>query len=270
MSYSVTNGYAPRDYETILNETVGRYNEVFGTSYTIGNFKGTNSWRFLYPIIQELMTLENNIALLSAKMQDYIRTQNEDLEQPHSTIDGFLELLERETGLKGSIKPNEEADAGHLFLCVDVDSTRADYATIKQKILQLEADNLAAGLVFEGNQTGTITAINGQQFNYGYSLPSTTALKVKVKITVSENTSLFVPTTQKEKEHFQANFAERYRLGYDFEPQLYLSVCDCPYASEVEVSYSTDGGVKYETAVLNGTYDEKFTIANNDLEVEIV
>ena len=75
---------------------------------------------------------------------------------------------------------------------------------------------------------------------------------------------------QKEKEHFQANFAARYRVGYDFEPQLSLSVCDCPYASAVEVSYSTDGGVKYETAVLKGTSDEKFTIAHHDLAVEIV
>ena len=77
MTYTVTNGYSPRDYETILAQCVQIVNEQFGTSYTSQSFTGTNLWKFLYATIQGLMTVENNIAELGVKLQDYIRTQNE-------------------------------------------------------------------------------------------------------------------------------------------------------------------------------------------------
>lgn len=270
MTYNVTNGYSPRDYETILAQCVQIVNEQFGTSYTSQSFTGTNLWKFLYATIQGLMTVENNIAELGVKLQDYIRTQNEELIIPTSSENGFTALLEREMGLIASFKPTESSsDAGQIHLAIDIDNTAEDYAEKKQQIFNLMAEHLGAGLFYNGTEQGTVTELNGQSFNYAFDLPTETNLKVKIQVRVSENTNLFVETTNKIKEKFLANFAKFYRLGYDFEPQIFL--CrdrDLPFASEIKISYMTNG--KYKTDVLEAMYDEKFTISPDDVEVEVI
>lgn len=269
MSYSVLNGYAPRSYDDILLTTVNAINEEFGTNYTTQSFAGTNIWKVLYAAIQEIMTTENNISLLGEKMKQFISVQNEELYAPTSTIDGFTDLLKRELSLVGSIKPNEAADAGNLYLCVDVDNTLDDYATIKQEILDLMHVHLVGGLVYHGTETGTVTGTNGQSYSYGYSLPTPVSLMVKVTIDVSDNTLLKIPTTNEVKALFLKNFAERYRLGFDFEPQNYLCRDDVPFAGSILIEYSQDSGVTWDTDVLDLDFDEKVTLAEEDVEVEI-
>lgn len=130
---------------------------------------------------------------------------------------------------------------------------------------------MGAGLFYNGTETGQVTASNGQVFNYAFDLPTETALKVKIQVRVSENTTLFVETPNEVKNKFLANFAKFYRLGYDFEPQIFL--CrdrDLPFASEINVTYSTDGGTTYSSDVLEAMYDEKFTISPDDVEVEVI
>lgn len=269
MTYTVTNGYAPRDYETILTECVQVVNEQFGTSYTSQSFTGTNLWKYLYATIQGLMTVENNIAELGVKLQDYIRTQNESLIIPTSSENGFTALLEREMGLIASFKPTESSsDAGQIHLAVDIDNTAQDYADKKQKIFNLMAEHLGAGLFYNGAEKGTVTELNGQSFNYAFDLPTETQLKVKIKVKISGNTNLFIETTNKIKEKFIENFKKTYRLGYDFEPQVYLCKDDLPFASEIKISYMTNG--EYKTDVLEAMYDEKFTISPDDVEVEVI
>lgn len=269
MSYSVLNGYAPRSYDDILLTTVNAVNEEFGTNYTTQSFAGTNLWKVLYSAIQEIMTTENNISLLGEKMKQFISVQNEELYAPTSTIDGFTDLLKRELSLVGSIKPNEAADAGNIYLCVDVDNTLDDYATIKQEILELMHRHLVGGLVYHGTETGTVTGTNGQSYSYGYSLPTTVSLMVKITIDVSDNTLLKIPTTNEVKALFLKNFAERYRLGFDFEPQNYLCRDDVPFAGSILIEYSQDSGITWDADVLDLDFDEKVTLAEEDVEVEI-
>ena len=269
MTYTLTNGYSPRDYETILTECVQVVNEQFGTRYTSQSFTGTNLWKFLYATIQGLMTVENNIAELGAKLQDYIRTQNEELIIPTSSENGFTALLEREMGLIASFKPTESsADAGQIYLAIDIDSTAEGYAEKKQQIFNLMAEHLGAGLFYNGTEQGTVTELNGQSFNYAFDLPTETNLKVKIQVRVSENTNLFIETTNKIKEKFLANFAKAYRLGYDFEPQAYLCKDDLPFASEIKIIYQSNGS--YSGEVLNLAYDEKIIITKNNVEVEVI
>lgn len=271
MSYTVTNGYSPRNYETILNECVQVVNEQFGTSYTNQSFTGTNLWKYLYATIQGLMTVENNIAELGVKLQDYIRTQNEELIIPTSSENGFTALLKKEMGLIASFKPTESStDAGQIYLAIDIDRTAEGYAEKKQQIFNLMAEHLGAGLFYNGTEQGTVTELNGQPFNYAFDLPTEKSLKVKIQVRISENTNLFVETTNKIKEKFLANFAKEYRLGYDFEPQAYLCKDDLPFASEIKITYSTNGGSTYSGEVLNSAYDEKIIITENNVEVEVI
>lgn len=272
MSYSVTNGYSPRDYETILTQCVGIVNQEFGTNYTTQSFVGTNLWKFLYTTIQGLMTVENNIAELGVKLQDYIRTQNEALIIPRSSADGIMQLIQDSFGLVSSIKPIEQStDAGQIYLAVDVDSTADNYATTKENILNALHQNMGAGLYYHGTETGSITASNGQQFTYAYELPTEQALKINIQVKISENSTLLVETPTAIKNKFLANFAELYRLGFDFEPQSFLCIDrDCPFASQITITYSTDGGSTYSSGVLQSTYKTKYTIAESDVEVEVI
>lgn len=272
MTYTVTNGYSPRSYETILNECVQIVNQEFGTSYTSQSFTGTNLWKYLYATIQGLMTVENNIAELGVKLQDFIRTQNESLIIPRSSYDGIMQIIKDELGLVSSIKRiEEETEAGQIFLAIDINNTSDDYADRKAQIFKILHENMGAGLFYNGTETGQVTASNGQVFNYAFDLPAETPLKVKIKVRVSENSTLFVETPIEVKNKFLANFAKFYRLGYDFEPQIFL--CrdrDLPFASEINISYSTDDGTEYKTGILEAMYDEKFTIAPDDVEVEVI
>ena len=272
MSYTITNGYSPRDYETILAECVEIVNQEFNTNYTTQSFVGTNLWKFLYTTIQGLMTVENNIAELGVKLQDYIRTQNEELIIPRSSPDGIMQIIKDELGLVSSIKPVDlAANAGLIYLAVDVDNQSEDYADRKQQIFNLLHENMGAGLFYQGTETGSVTASNGQSFNYAFELPDNIPLKVNIEIRVSDNTTLFIETPAKIKEKFMANFAELYKLGYDFEPQIFL--CrdrDLPFASEIEISYSEDGGLNYTTDIRQCAYNEKITIDPADIEVEVL
>lgn len=270
MSFSVINGYSPRSYEQILSECVEVVNTEFGTSYTSESFVGTNLWKFLYATIQGLMTAENNIAELGVKLQDYIRTQNEELIMPTSSPEGFMQRLEEEMGLISSVKPTEEADAGYVYLAVDVDNGSEDYESIKQGIFERMAKYLGAGTFFDGTEKGQVTALNGQAFNYAFHLPTITDLKVKIVVSVSENTLAYIETPNQIKEKFIKNFNKKYRLGYNFEPQIYLCSDDLPFASEIKVTYSTDGGSSYKNTILNAMYDEKIVINPDNIEVEVL
>ena len=272
MSFLVTNGYSPRSYETILADCVEVVNQEFGTSYTSQTFVGTNLWKYLYATIQGMMTIENNISELGVKLQDYIRTQNEELIIHRSSVDGIMQAIKDELNLISSIKPVESsADAGEIYLAVDIDNEGADYANKKQKILNVMHKYLTAGLHYNGTETGTVTATNGQVFNYAYELPTEQALKIKIQVRVSENNNIFVETTNNIKEKFLENFSNLYRLGFDFEPQQYLNISrDLPFASEITTQYSTNGGSSWATEVLESDYKTKLTIADADVKVEVV
>lgn len=272
MSFSVVNGYSPRSYETILADCVAVVNQEFGTSYTSQTFVGTNLWKYLYATIQGMMTIENNISELGVKLQDYIRTQNEELIIHRSSVDGFMQVMEDELNIISSLKPCEsDADAGEIYLAVDIDSEGADYADKKQQIFNLMHKYLTAGLHYNGTETGTVTATNGQVFNYAYELKSEKALKIKIQVRVSENNNLFVETTNNIKEKFLENFSNLYRLGFDFEPQQYLNISrDLPFASEIKIQYSTNSGSSWATEVLESDYKTKFIIDDASVEVEVV
>lgn len=270
MSFSVVNGYTPRSYENILDECINVVNEQFNTSYTRETFVGTNMWKFLYAGIQQIMVAENSTAQLVDKIKDYIRTQNEELIKPTSSPDGFMERMEEELGLISSIKPTEESDAGYVYMAVDVDTSDESYPQVKQSIFNLMAKYLGVGLFYEGGESGTVTARNGQAFNYAYDLPSKTNLKVKIVITVSDNTLSYIETPSIIKEKFLNNFNKKYRLGYNFEPQIYLNSNDLPFASDIKITYSTDGGSSYKNTVLKAMYDEKIIVTEDNIEVEVI
>jgi hypothetical protein len=162
MPFDLTNGYQPRTFDEILETMVDSVNDMFGTTYDVESIVGTEFYKFFYAGIQEVMKSESYIAEITAKMTDYIRTANENIALPKSTIDGFINGLFADLGLKSTIKPiTDESEAGNLFLCVDADdgenATGNVTITNFAHLTDSGNDTIKVGATTFTAQTGSVT-----------------------------------------------------------------------------------------------------------------
>ncbi len=133
MAFDLLNGYQPRTFAEILQAFTDEVNAQFGTAYDTTTIVGTEFYKFFYAGAQLVMQSEAQTAEITAKMTDYIRTANENINLPKSTIDGFTQgllapIADGGLELVSTIKNiTNSAEAGYLFLCVDVDD--GDHAT---------------------------------------------------------------------------------------------------------------------------------------------
>ena len=269
MSFDIENGYSPRTFEDILAEYTTAINNRFGTSYTPESIVGTDWYKYAYSNIQIVMNVENRIAEISTKIQDYITYINDSIKLPKSSPDGLMQALQNDLGVISSIRPvDNESDAGHLLLACDVDTSAEDYADLKQRIFDKIGECCTTGLYFPNTQTerGTFTAINGQDFPAAYALPVLKEFYVKITVTVSRNTKLFIPIELQVVNLFTEKFNAAYRFGYDFEPDIYLCQDDLPWASEIKVEYSTDN-TDWQTEVYKAAYNEKIVLKQVSAEI---
>jgi hypothetical protein len=381
MAFDLTNGYQPRTFEEILQAMTDEVNTQFGTTYDTTTIIGTEFYKFFYGGVQLVMQSESYTAEITARMTDYIRTANENINLPKSTIDGFTQGLLRELELNSTIKDiTDPAEAGYLFLVVDADdgdhatgnatitnyanlvsgtddsitvggvvftaqtgaatlgtatfqaatsnnataaslalqinshattsplvkataigavvnlrtiqggtagnsitlaytdndtnigatvsgatlsggTTNADYATTKQAIIDRMHNWLSAALYYTGSETGTKTAINGQSFTYKYALPTPVDILVRITATTSANAKTPILNENQIRDIFDANFAELYRIGLDFEPEKYLEIArDLPFASNILLEYSEDAGATWDDQPRAMAYNEKIII----------
>jgi len=262
MAWNLTNGYQPRTFAEILQAFTDEVNAQFGTTYDTTTIVGTEFYKFFYAGAQLVMQSEAQTAEISAKMIDYIRTANENINLPKSTIDGFTQGLLDELELNSTIKDiTTSGEAGYMFLVVDVDDGAVDYATTKQAIIDRMALWLTAGLFYNGTEIGTKTALNGQTFTYKYALPTAVDVLVRITVTVSANAKTPILNENQIRDIFDANFASLYRLGLNFEPEKYLEIArDLPFASDILLEYSEDAGANWDTAPRAMAYNEKINI----------
>lgn len=386
MAFNLENGYQPRTFEQLLQEYTDGVNQQYGTSYDTTTIVGTEFYRVGYTAIQLVMQAEAKTAEISAELTDYIRTVNENIKLPRSTIDGFIGgLLAPESegglGLISTIKDIvDEEEAGNMFLVVDADdgenatgnatitnyanlisgtddsitigatvftaqsgaavegdptfqastsnevtatslaaqinahatagalvrakaigavvnlraihggvagnsialaytdndsnigatvsganltggTDNSEYPTIKQEIIDRMHDWLTAGLFYNGTEEGTKTALNGQVFNYKYALPTPVEILVRITVTVSANAKTPILNENQIRDIFDANFAELYRLGLDFEPEKYLEIArDLTFASDILIEYSEDLGSNWDDQPRSMAYNEKILI----------
>jgi len=386
MAFDLLNGYQPRTFEEILQAFTDEVNTQFGTTYDTTTIVGTEFYKFFYAGAQLVMQSEVQTAEITAKMTDYIRTANENINLPKSTIDGFIQgllapIADGGLGLVSTIKNiTDPAEAGYLFLVVDADdgenatgsatitsyanlvsgtddsitvgatvftaqtgaavlgaatfqaatsndatatslaaqinahatagalvratasgavvslrsiqggtggnsialvytdndanvgatvsgatltggTTNADYAALKQEIIDRMGSWLSAGLYFSGTETGTRTALNGQVFDYAYALPTPVDILVRITVTASANAKTPILNENQIRDVFDTNFASLYRLGLDFEPEKYLEIArDLPFASDILLEYSEDSGSTWDDQPRAMAYDEKIII----------
>lgn len=267
MGYNKDQGYIPLSIDTIMSDLRVKINEQFGTNYTQASFIGTNFYKYYYGLAQRMQQSEVKTSEIFLKLQDYISQTNEKISRPVNTNTGIVDKMAVE-GYIASVKPMIVADAGMINICVDVDDTAPDYAATKLAICTLISQITVGGGVTQGDQSETLVLSNGQAFDFKFHLPDKTAIELRLTITTSENNQLALDTPEVIKQRLFDNLTERYRLGLNFEPQKYFNIeNDAPWAGEVLLEYSTDGGTNWSSDVFDANFDSLYTFGLDDIEL---
>lgn len=260
MGYANESGYTPATIEDLMTDVMENINAEFGTSYTYESFVGTNFYKYFYALMQKVQENEVKTSEIFLKLQDYFAQINAQISRPVVTNPGLIEALE-DAGYVASVKPMVDADAGEINICVDVDDTDPEYATTKLAICELIKDSTVAGAVTQGTESESITLSNGQSFDFKYHLPDRIETLLKLTITTSENNQSVIKSPDDIKLDLIANINARYKLGKNFEPQKYYNLVDAPWASDVLLEWSTDGGSNYYSTVFDADFDELYDIS---------
>lgn len=267
MSFSEENGYVPVSVSSIMNSIMENINAQFGTTYTQETFVGTNFYKYFYALVQRVQENEVKTSEVFLKLQDYIATTNEMISRPVVTARGLVEAF-ADAGYVASVKPPADADAGKIYICVDVDDTDPDYESeLKPAICALIKHSVVAGVVTQGAESESIVLSNGQSFDFKFDLPTRIPTLLKLTITLSENNEYAVGDPEDTKATLLSNIAAKYSLGKNFEPQKYFSILDAPWAGQIVLEYSIDDGSNWETEIYDSAYDDLLTFALEDVTI---
>ncbi len=145
----------------------------------------------------------------------------------------------------------------------------ATYAAIKLAVATLIKDFVAAGLVTVGTETETIVLSNGQSFDFSFHLPYRIPVLLRLSLTASENNLLVIPSDEDLRQLVFDRVGDRYRLGWNFEPQRYFNLADALWASECVLEYSLDDGTTWSDEVFDAEFKDIFTFGLDDIDVVI-
>jgi len=265
MSYSQENGYLPSDFQTIMGALRVKINEQFGTTYTSENFEGTNFYKYFYALAQKVQDNEVLTAEIFIKLQDYIASTNERISRPVNTNTGIIDRL-KVLGYTASVKKIIEADAGKINICIDVDDSADDYATVKTEIATLISQITVAGCVTQGDESETIVLSNGQSFDFKFHLPNKIPVLLRLTIETSKNNLNLIGDPDDTKFKLIENINARYRLGLDFEPKKYFDIDDdAPWAGDIKLEWSDDDGATWSDDIYDATFEDLFTFGLDDI-----
>lgn len=259
MGWAKDTGYVPMTVDEILSSIRVNINGTFLTSYTVENFPGSNHYKFAYALAQEIAKGEVLTSEIFFKVQNYFVSMNSRIARPVVTDPGTLEAL-LALGYMASIKKMVLLDAGKRSVCVLLDPDDPDFAAKKLAIATKIFECTAGGVILQGDQVETIVISNGQSMDSRFVLPDIQEPLLRLTITISENNQQFIQSPEWVRARLMANIAARYRLGLNFEPEKYFTFEDAPWASEILLEYSLDGGSTWLSAVFDAAYDDLFEI----------
>lgn len=267
MPYSNSQGYVPRTATEIMEALRLNMNDVLGTDYTTSEFSGTNFYKVVYPVMQEIMATENNLSIIFSKLVDFIDKTNESINAPSVVRDMLIKKI-NEIGVNCSLKQITKEEAGNLYLCCDISEGQSDYNYLADQIADILLKNTAGGIYTNGTQEVSKLLDNGQVEVFKFYLPTKTAIKCRLTLRISRNNSYYIPTDDEAKEILLNNLSELYYLGEDFEPEKYAEIeRDFPCCSEVILEYSLDNGASYITDVAQLDFNVKYTVAEEDITI---
>jgi hypothetical protein len=259
MSFASESGYTPLTIETIMDAVMDGVNTQFGTTYTTETFIGTNFYKYFYALVQRMQENEIKTSEIFLQLQDYFATTNERISRPVVTNPGLIEAIE-DYGYDCSVKEPIDADAGKIYICVDILADMVGYADAKADIAEIIKNSTVAGAVTQGAESTSIVLTNGQSFAFKYGLPTRYSVLLKLTITLSENNQVVVGNPDDVKLALIANIEADYRLGKNFEPQRYFTSEDAPWAESILLEWSNDAGANYHSTVYDSAYNVIFDV----------
>ncbi len=266
MSFAEDSGYIPNTIPALMAVIRENINEQFGTTYTEETFLGTNFYKYFYALVQRLQETEVKTSEIFLRMQEYFDITNENIQRPKTTHPGIFDVFAA-AGYLVSTKPAIDADAGKVYICVDVDETADDYADTKLEICNIIKDCVVAGAVTQGTEQEDITLSNNQEFTFKFNLPNRIPVILRLTITQSDNNLFTVLPPEDSKQTLYENIVAKYALGKNFEPQRYFSVVDAPWASMVLLEWSDDAGANWHDEVYEAEYDDLFEFELTDITI---
>ncbi len=266
MTFSQEQGYTPVSFADMMAAVREAINLQFGLSYTEGTFIGTNWYKYFYVLIQKVLENEVKTSEVFLKLQEYIATTNLRIQRPSVSLPGIIDSFTA-NGYVASVKKNEEADAGTVSICVDTDPDAEDYDATRLAICTFLKDFIAAGMVFMGTETESITLTNGQAFDFSFFLPNYTPVLLRLTLITSDNQDVVIPSDEVIRSTLFLNINSRYRLGWDFEPQRYYTQVDAPWASTILLEWSDDDGDNWYDDVFEADFQDLYTFDLEDITV---
>lgn len=269
MSFTQEYGYAPATFTEVMEAIRVQLNTQFGTSFTAETFVGTNWYKYFYTLVQRVMENETKTSEIFIKLAQYIETTNKAIQRPSVSLPGLIDSFESR-GYIASVKNNLLVDAGTISICVETDHTLPTYPATKLAINSLIRDFVVAGLVYIGTEVSQLTISNGQQFDFKFSLPVFTPIKLRLTLTSSDNQVVGLPNDESIRIALFNNINARYRLGWDFEPQRYYTLLDAPWAATILLEYGLWNGTSYgafQSGVFQATFQDKLIFDLEDITV---
>lgn len=268
MSFASENGYVPVSFEAMMELIMNGLNAQFDTGYTTETFLGSNHYKYFYVLVQRVMENQNKTAEIFAKLSQYISSTNLKIQRPSVSLPGLIDSFESK-GYVISVAKTTSVDPGEIEITVQLDNTLPNYAAKKIEVAKLLSEFVVAGMVTKGTEVTPIVLSNGQSFDFKFRLPYIFETLLRLTVTQSENQSVSLPTDEQLRLQLFNNLNARYRLGWDFEPQRYMTIPDLPWASDILLEYSIDDGSTWSSDVYTSPADVLFKYSVEDMEVII-
>ncbi len=264
MIWDSETGVVPESFDAHIN----RYYENFKasdskfTNLAFNTFVASDEYKIFYSAAQIDMYADSVFAETFLRLSEYIEKVNLKITNPTTVPNAVIRGFWDEFGIRANIKPMLEEDRGKLHIALDystnpdlVDGPELEYLIGSW----LEKTRVVAGVVTVGDIEQIIVIEDSIPETYRWTLAKETPIKFKTTIIQSRTTSSVIETLDTIAAKFNANFAERYWVGRDLEPERYLEInTDCEYAADIITSYSLDDGETWLTEPYQSTYDVKF------------
>lgn len=196
MSFAQDAGYIGYTFDQLMEIARNSVNSRFANSYTADTFVGTGWYKFLYGPIQELSQSETKTAEIFQKVQQYITETNEKINRPSTTNPGLIDTFKAQ-GYLLAIKPPVEANAGKIYLCVDIADSKAGVAatgyfnvTNFANLISGTPDSVGVGATTFTAQSSAVTP-GGTTFRAATS-NAATAISLAAQINAHATASLLV------------------------------------------------------------------------------
>ncbi|MCG9699649.1 hypothetical protein L1D19_05820 [Vibrio natriegens] len=276
MIWDSETGVVPESFDAHIN----RYYENFKlsdskfTNLAFNTFVASDEYKIFYSAAQIDMYADSVFAETFLRLSEYIEKVNLKIANPTTVPNAVIRGFWDEFGIRANIKPMTEEDRGKLHIALDY-TTNPDLvvgADLEYEIGSwLEKTRVVAGVVTIGDVEQIIVIEDSIPETYRWTLAKETPIKFKTTIIQSRTTSAITETLDTIAEKFNANFADRYWVGRDLEPERYLEInTDCEYAADIITSYSLDDGDTWLTEPYQSTYDVKFVgeLAAGDITIQ--